>query len=166
MTSDILGLASGVVGTASTGAAAGGDMGATAATAAALGAASSIAGIVASVWSAINATIDLVQEGYKITTKYLGRAALALMGLPNATDVNYLLDTITGQLKIYSSENPDMKTTWNTADRQLGIKQGSRPSATNTFYIYQGPGQDPRDTMDDAMFSIKASGVGAFGYGS
>ena len=161
LTSDILGLASGIVGSASTGAAAGGDMGATAATAAALGAASSIAGIVTSVISAWNATIDLVQEGYRLVTKYVGRAMLNLFGMPSATDINYLLDTITGELKIYSSENPDYKTTWQVP----GSRYESRTGPSNSFYIYQGPGQDPRDTMNDAMFAVRSSGMGVFGYG-
>ena len=161
LTSDILGLASGIVGSASTGAAAGGDMGGTAAAAAALGAASSIAGIVTSVISAWNATIDLVQEGYRLVTKYVGRAMLNLFGMPSATDINYLLDTITGELKIYSSENPDYKTTWQTP----GNRYETRTGPSNSFYIYQGPGQDPRDTMNDAMFAVRSSGMGVFGYG-
>ena len=159
-----LGMAAQAVGAA--GAAAGGsDMGGTQGAAAALGIASTIAGITSTVISAISATIDLAQEVYAIGTKYMGRAMLNLFGMPNAPDANFLLDTITGQLKIYSSENPDFKTTWNTMGRQLSGKGSNRAGPENTFYIYQGPGQDPRDTMNDAMFAVRSSGVGALGYG-
>ena len=162
--SDALGLASGIVGSAAAGAAAGGDMGGTAAAAAALGAASSIAGIVSQAFEAVNAAIDLGQEAWRIGTKYLGRALQQWFGLTGSTDVKYLLDTMEGQLKVYSSDNPQMKTTFNTLGREFGRQYPGRNAPANTFYIYQGPGQDPRDTMSDAMFAVKSSGLGAFGY--
>lgn len=113
---------------------------------------------------AVNTAIDLGQEAYKITTKYVGRFLESWFGLPGANDIKYLLDTMTGQLKVYTSDNPEMKQTFNTLGNELGATYPGRPSPTNIFTIYQGPGQDPRDTMDDAMFSVRASGVGAFGY--
>ena len=137
------------------------DMGATSA---ALSAASSIAGIVAQGFQAANAVIDLGQEAWRIGTKYLGRMLEDWFGLPGASDVKYLLDTVTGQLQVYSSDNPQMKSTFNTLGRELGRQYPGREAPQNTFNIYQGPGQDPRDTMNQAMFAVKASGVGAFGY--
>lgn len=159
---DGLGMASMITGMAGAGDTSGGAQGA----AAALGAASSIAGIVTSVISAVNAGIDLAQEAYALGTKYLGRMLVNLFGMPDASDINYLLDTVTGQLKIYSSDNPDYKTTFNTIDRQIFGQGGERTQPQNTFYIYQGPGQDPRDTMNDAMFAVRSSGTGVFGYDS
>lgn len=161
--SDALGMAAQVAGMAG-GASGGADMGGSSAAAAALGAASSIAGIVSQAFEAVNAAIDLGQEAYRIGTKYLGRMLQQWFGLTGSTDVKYLLDTMEGQLKVYSSDNPQMKTTFNTMSRELGVQYPGRSGPANTFYIYQGPGQDPRDTMSDAMFAVKSSGLGAFGY--
>jgi hypothetical protein len=161
-TSDALGLMSSIVGAAGSGDTSGG----TSAAAMALGAASAIAGIVAQVLGAVNAAIDIGQEVYTIATKYLGRALEQWFNLPGAGDVKYLLDTTTGQMQVYSSENPRVKSTFNTLGRELGGPQayGSRNQVTNQFMIVQGYGQDPRDTMDDAMFTVRASGQGVFGY--
>lgn len=164
-TGNVLQMVGGIVQGAGAGAAAGGDMGATSAAGMAISAAGSISQIVSQVMAAINAVIDLVQAAYRIGTKYLGRFLESWLGLPGATDVQFLLDTMTGQLMAYTSENPEKKTILNTLGRELGFSGGqTRPSPNNIFYIYQGPGQDPRDTMNDAMFAIKSSNVGAFGY--
>lgn len=136
------------------------------ATSAALSAASSIAGIISQSYAAVNAAIDLGQEAYRIGTKYLGRALQNWFGLPGATDIKYLLDTMNGQLQVYTSENPQMKSSFNTFGREMGVQYQGRQAPTNNLYVYQGPGQDPRDTMNDAMFMIKSSGAGAFGYAS
>ena len=159
-TSDVLGFASTLTGMG----AAGDPSGGTADAAAALGAASGIASIVSQVYSAVNATIDLGQEVYRLGTKYLGRALQNWFGLPGASDIKYLLDTMNGQLQVYASENPQMKSTFNTFERSMGNVGPGRSAPTNNLYIYQGPGQDPRDTMNDAMFAVRSSGIGAFGY--
>lgn len=157
--SDVTGMVSSIVGAAGSGDTSGG----TQAAAMALGAVSGISGIVSQALSAVNTAIDIGQEVYHIATKYIGRAITEWLGLPGASDINYLLDTVTGQVKAYTSENPENKTTLNTLDRNLGGRFSERQGATNTFTIYQGPGQDPRDTMTDAMFAIRSSGIGAFG---
>lgn len=161
-TSDVLGFAGMLTGMAGAGDTSGGSQ----AAAAALGAASSIAGIISQGWAAVNSTIDLVQEGYRMGTKYLGRALQNWYGLPGATDIQYLLDTMNGQLQVYTSENPMMKSTFNTFARELGNPGPGRTAPTNNLYVYQGPGQDPRDTMNDAMFAVRSSGMGVFGYAS
>lgn len=125
-----------------------------------------VLGIVSQVMTAINTGIDMWQEAYKITTKYLGRFLTSWLGFPGATDMRFLLDEVTGQVQAYTSENPRNKHTFNTLPRALGKQYPERQAPTNNLYIYQGPGQDPRDTMDDAMFTIRQSGVGAFGYGT
>lgn len=132
----------------------------------ALAAASSVSQIGASVLSAINAGIDLGQEAYRIGTKYLGRFLQDWFGLPGSTDIKYLLDTMNGQLQVYSSDNPLNKQVFNTLGRQMFGESNypGRTSPQNTFNIYQGPGQDPRETMNNAMFAVKSSSVGVFGY--
>ncbi|AYN57971.1 tail length tape measure protein [Mycobacterium phage Fowlmouth] len=160
--SDVAGFASSLVGAAGSGDPSGGSSG----VAMALGAVSGISGIVAQALGAVNTAIDLGQEAYRLVTKYVGRFLTSWFGFPGASDINYLLDEVTGQLQVYTSENPQMKNTFNTLGRSLGGDYGTRVGAQNSFYIYQGPGQDPRDTMTDAMFAIKSSGQGAFGYGT
>jgi hypothetical protein len=155
---DVLALAGGIVGSAS-----GGDPTAMGVSAA-LSAGSSVAGIVSQVYSQINAVIDFGQEVYRMASQMYGRALLDWMGLSGASDAKYLLDELNGQLQVYSSENPDMKTTFNTIARNRGQEFPGRAAPTNNLYIYQGPGQDPRDTMNDAMFAVRSSGIGAFGY--
>lgn len=164
---DIMQVTGGIIqGAGAAAGASGGDMGGTMAAGMALSAAGSAAQIASQVMAAVNAAIDLGQEAYKISTKYLGRFLTSWFGFPGANDIKYLLDTVTGELKTYTSENPDLKHTFNTFGKETGlVNYGSRPSAYNYFTIYQGPGQDPRDTMDDAMFSVRSSGVGVFGYG-
>jgi hypothetical protein len=137
-----------------------------------LQAASAIAGIVTSIISAVNAVIDIGQEIYRITTKYMGRFLTEWLGFAGYQgQVQFLLDTMTGQLMAYAAENPEMKTTFNTLGRMLGIAPYAegwpeRTRPVNNLYIYQGPGQDPRDTMNDAMFAIKSADTGVFGYAS
>ncbi len=162
VTSDVLGFAAGIVGSG----AAGDTSGGTAIAAMALGAASSIAGIVSQVYAAANAYIDLGQEIYRMAGKYGGRMITNWVGLPGATDLKFLLDEVTGQLQVWTSENPQMKNTFNTLGRQLdgANRYGTRDGTRNEFHIYQGPGQDPRDTMSQAMFAVKTSGIGALGY--
>jgi tape measure domain-containing protein len=120
--------------------------------------------LVSQVITAVNTGIDVAQEGYRIATKYLGRFLTSWLGFPGAQDMKFLLDETTGQLQAYTSENPQMKNVFNTLPRALGKDYPDRPAVANSFVIYQGPGQDPRDTMDDAMFTIKSAGLGAFGY--
>lgn len=159
-TSDALGFA----GMLTSMGAAGDPSGGTAGAAAALSAASGIASLVAQGYATVNAVIDIGQEVYRLGTKYMGRAMQAWFGLPGASDIKYLLDTMNGQLQVYASENPMKRTTFNTLSRSLGNPQQGRNAPTNNLYIYQGPGQDPRDTMNDAMFAVRSSGIGAFGY--
>lgn len=161
-TGDVLGLAGTITGMA----AAGDPSGGTAGAAMALGAASSIAGIVSQVYAGINAWIDLGQEVYNLATTYIGRGLEQWFGLTGASDIKYLLDEMNGQLQVYSSENPQMKSTFNTWYREMGNPTPGRAAPTNNLYIYQGPGQDPRDTMNDAMFAVRSSGMGVFGYAS
>ncbi|AEK07473.1 tape measure protein [Mycobacterium phage Send513] len=130
-----------------------------------LAAASAITGIIAQGLAAVNTAIDIGQEAYGIATKYVGRFIQSWTGLTGSSDVRYLLDEVSGKVQAYSSDNPQNKTEFNTLGRQLGARGYSdRPTVINNNTVYQGPGQDPRDTMDDMMFTIRASGQGAFGY--
>lgn len=162
LTSDISGFAAGIVGAAGSGDTSGSSQ----AVAMALGAVSTISGLVSQGFAAANAVIDLGQEIARIAGKYIGRGITSALGFPGAQDMKFLLDTVTGQLQAYTSENPQDKNTFDTLGRKYNRDRyvDQRTGPANTFYIYQGPGQDPRDTMNDAMFAVKSSGQGAFGY--
>lgn len=111
--------------------------------------------------SSANGIIDLAQDVFKLggqimggfLSKIAGGADGALMG-----DVKMLLDTNTGELKRWSSDNPDDK-------RSTKVMNGTG-NTTNTgvqnLNIYQGPGQDPYKMIDSAMFAVKASSQGAY----
>lgn len=148
-----------------TGAGAAGDpSGTTAAVAAGLGVASSIAGIVSTVFSTINAAIDIGQEAYRIISKYVGQflsewvgaGAGALIG-----DVKFLLDQNTGQLKIWSGDNPQDK---RIMDIPKMLQQDITPggSGIRDLNVYVGPGTDPNEAMNAAMWSIKTDRGGVF----
>jgi hypothetical protein len=126
--SDVTGMVSSIVGAAGSGDTSGG----TQAAAMALGAVSGVAGIISQVYSAVNAAIDIGQEVYRMATKYIAQGITEWLGLPGAQDINYLLDTVTGQVKAYTSENPLNKTTLNTMDRMLGGRYSERVGATNS----------------------------------
>lgn len=159
--SDISGFAASLVGAGGAGDPSGSSQG----VAMALGAVSGISGLIAQAAAAVNTGIDVAQEAYGIATKYMGRFIQSWTGLSGASDVRYLLDEVTGQVQAYSSDNPQQKTAFNTLGRELGAGGYSdRQTVINNNTVYQGPGQDPRDTMDDMMFTIRASGQGAFGY--
>lgn len=162
LTSDITGFAASIVGAAG----AGDSSGSAQAVAMALGAVSTISSLVSQGFAAANAVIDLGQEIARIAGKYIGRGITSALGFPGAQDMKFLLDTVTGQLQAYTSENPQNKQTFDTLGRKYNRDRyvDQRTGPANNFYIYQGPGQDPRDTMNDAMFAIKSSGQGAFGY--
>lgn len=122
---------------------------------------SQIAGIVSAALNTVNGVIDLVQEGSRIAGKYVGRFLTSISGLSGVSgDIKYLLDTNTGILKAYSSENPLDK----QERRGYNMFPNQNPQAPRINYltVYGGPGQDPRDTMNDAMWAINTTGAGVF----
>jgi phage-related protein len=126
---------------------------------------SMISSVVSSVISGINAGIDLVQEGTKIIGKYVGRAALSVLGLSGLNgDIKFLLDTQEGVLKAYSSNNPEMKTNLDMIGKNRAA--GRSAQVNNQLNIYGSPGMSAGDLMDHSMWQVRTAGVGVFGYGS
>lgn len=125
-----------------------------------------ILGLAGQAVAAVNTGIDIAQEVVQEGQNALGSFIQSWTGLTGSSDVKYLLDKETGQVQAYSSDNPQQRSTFNTIGRELGdnTSGSTRTSPVNYLTVYQGPGQDPRDTMDDMMFSVRQSGLGAFGY--
>lgn len=130
-----------------------------------LSAASGIAGIVSSIYSTINTAIDLGQEAYRLAGKYIGRALSNMVGAGQGAlmgDIKFLLDQNSMQLKTWSGDNPNDKRnlavpSWlqfgRTVDQQGKIRD---------INMYIGPGTDPNEAMNAAMWSIKTDQNGVF----
>lgn len=130
-----------------------------------LSAASGIAGIVSSVYSSINATIDLVQQGYRIATKYIGRMVSFMVGGGNGSlmgDVRFLLDERSRELKTWSGDNPADKRSFGMITWPWEQMPQQPTGKIRDLNMYIGPGTDPNEAMSAAMWSIKTDQNGVF----
>lgn len=130
-----------------------------------LSAASGIAGIVSSAISAVNATIDLVQEGYRIATKYIGRMVSFMVGGGNGSlmgDVKFLLDERSRELKTWSGDNPADKRSFGMFTWPWEKMPQQQTGKIRDLNMYIGPGTDPNEAMSAAMWSIKTDQNGVF----
>jgi len=153
--SDVLGEASKFVGAGAGADPSGGAAGA----AAALGAASAIAGIVGEVLGAVNEGISLGIMVYHEVGKYVGVLEGFLLGGaatgPLSGNVRMLLNTNTGEIYTYSTDNPlnkNVKTTPFTRAYAPGPGQRNLNAQLN---IYAGPGQSTQQMMSDSMWMIQ-----------
>ena len=123
-----------------------------------LQAASAVAGIVTSVIQTINAAIDIGQEVYNIGAKYVGKFLSKVVGAGQGSllgDVRFLLDKNTMELKTWSGDNPSDKRTFNIPN-YLGNNQPiDQQGKIRDINMYIGPGTDPNEAMNAAMWSIK-----------
>lgn len=160
--SDGLGMAASIVGAAGSGDPSGASSGA----AAALGAASAVAGVVTSVLQSINAGIDLVQEAGTIIGKYVGDIVSQLVGGANGGlmgDVKYLLDLNTNTLRAYSADNPDDKRDHPFGNPNgAGSNNGDGTGRIRDINLYVGPGTDPSEAVNSAMWAVKTNSSGVF----
>lgn len=130
-----------------------------------LSAASGIAGIVSSSISAANAIIDLVQEGYRIATKYIGRMVSFMVGGGNGSlmgDVKFLLDERSRELKTWSGDNPADKRSFGMFTWPWEKMPQQQTGKIRDLNMYIGPGTDPNEAMSAAMWSIKTDQNGVF----
>lgn len=126
---------------------------------AALQAVSAIAGVVQSALEATNMAIDLGQEVYHEVSKYAGFIVGGFLGGdatgPLGGNVRMLLNTRNNELYTYSQDNPLNKNTFNVPLWQRSYTPP--PPAVNTpsqVNIYAGPGQSPRDMMNESMWLV------------
>lgn len=124
-----------------------------------------IAGMVQAVLQAVNAAIDLGQEAYRIGSKYLARFLGYLIGGPAGSlvgDIKFLLDEQTGELHAWSDQNPEDKRTHQVPGwMQSGVDR-ERGQKIRDLNIYAGPGQDPAETMNAAMWMVTSDQGGVF----
>lgn len=124
-----------------------------------------MAGMVQAVLQAVNAAIDLGQEAYRIGSKYLARFLGYLIGGPAGSligDIKFLLDEQTGELHAWSDQNPEDKRTHQVPGwMQSGVDR-ERGNKIRDLNIYAGPGQDPAETMNAAMWAVTSDQGGVF----
>jgi hypothetical protein len=123
------------------------------------GAIQAIAGIISSALEATNAAIDLGQEVYREVTKYAGFIIGSFLGGPGTGplggNVRMLLNTSTNQLYTYSEDNPLNKNTFEVPVWQRSYTQTPPPTTiSQQTNIYAGPGQTPRDMMNETMWLV------------
>ncbi|UVK63827.1 tape measure protein [Gordonia phage LilyPad] len=113
----------------------------------------------------INAVVDLVQDVAKIGGRLFGGALSSLLGLGGTGQLQ-------GQIRTLMDLNDKTIKTWsdrNAADKSVMGLPGSQardPNQTSNFRdlnIYQGPGQDPAEMMNNAMFAVAAHSQGVYG---
>jgi hypothetical protein len=126
------------------------------------------AGIVQSGLEATNMAIDLGQQVYEQVAKYTATFAGLMLGGANTGplggNVRMLLNTNTGQIYAYSEDNPQNKETHNMAPWLARSYGGPNPNAQpnvqqSTVNIYAGPGQSPRDMMNETMWLVSTGGA-------
>lgn len=121
-------------------------------------AASAISGGIGSV----NAIIDTIQQGFQIGGWIVGTIVSALAGGaagPLSGDVHILLDKNDNTVKTWSTNDP--------TDKRIHPLGPNTTSTTNNnapqnLAIYAGPGTDPYQMMNEAMFAIRATQQGVY----
>ncbi|QHB37443.1 tail length tape measure protein [Mycobacterium phage Onyinye] len=163
LVSSTTGMAAGIAGAGGSDPTGGG-----AAAAGALSAVSAIAGIVQSALEATNMAIDLGQEVYHQVAKYGALLAGTILGGENGFlggNVRMLLNTATGEVYSYSEDNPMQKTTHNLPDWFSRAYGGTRPELQPPrlaqVNIFAGPGQTPRDMMNESMWLVNNDAAAA-----
>ncbi|AWY06127.1 tape measure protein [Gordonia phage Suzy] len=113
----------------------------------------------------VNAVVDLMQDVTKIGGRLFGGALSSLLGLGGTGQLE-------GQIRTLMDLNDKTIKTWsdrNAADKSVMGLPGSQvrdPNQASNFRdlnIYQGPGQDPAEMMNNAMFAVAAHSQGVYG---
>lgn len=110
----------------------------------------------------INAIVDLVQEVFRIGGWILGNILSSLAGGaegPLTGNVHILLDRNDNTIKTWSDANPEDKRV-----HPLGPSTSTtNNNAPQNLNVYAGPGVDPYQMMNEAMYAIRASNAGVYG---
>jgi hypothetical protein len=131
-----------------------------------IGQIASVIGSVTGVVGNVNAVIDFAQEVASIGGRWIGKGISNLIGFLGGTG------ELQGQIRTMMDMNDNTIKTWsdrNTADKAVIGGKGATPSdpnKTQTFgdlNVYQAPGQDPAEMMNNAMFAVAAHSQGVYG---
>lgn len=128
-----------------------------------LAAASQIASLIQAGLSTVNAVIDLAQEAYRISGKYMGEFLGFLTGGIGGQlmgDVKFLLDENDGTLKTWSADNPDDKRIHGDPFNRGGtVQQAPKVGELN---IFPERGADPAELANQMMFAVSAASSGSW----
>lgn len=114
----------------------------------------------------VNGVIDLVQDVMKAGGRMVGGALASFLGGENGQlqgNVKTLLDFNDNTIKSWGDRNPTDKTIRDipfTEDKQR--RDPNQAGSFRDLNVYSGPGGDPRDSMNAAMFAVKAHSRGVF----
>lgn len=131
-----------------------------------LGQIGSVIGAVTGGIGNVNGIIDLAQDVMKAGGRMVGGALAGFLGGENGQlqgNVKTLLDFNDNTIKSWGDRNPTDKSI-----RDIPFTSGSGgrdPNKAGSFRdlnVYQGPGGNPMDSMNAAMFAVKAHSTGVF----
>jgi len=125
---------------------------------------SAIAGLVSAALQGVNNSITLGIDIYRQIGKYAGFIFGEFLGGdatgPLGGNVRMILNTRTNQLQTFSDSNPLNKNYLNVPAWQRTYEQQQTPaSLPPQVNIYAGPGQSPREMMNESMWAI-STGAG------
>ena len=125
---------------------------------------SAIAGLVSAALQGVNNSITLGIDIYHQIGKYAGFIFGEFLGGdatgPLGGNVRMILNTRTNQLQTFSDSNPLNKNYLNVPSWQRTYEQQQTPaSLPPQVNIYAGPGQSPREMMNESMWAI-STGAG------
>ncbi|WP_230870829.1 hypothetical protein [Mycobacterium canetti] len=129
-----------------------------------------IAQMISGALQGVNAAIDFAQQVYHIAGTYVGRFMAQLIAGPDGTpllgDVRFLLNTNTGQLLSYSTDNPGNQNALTVPGLLRGAYgygeygRGGNPNpGVGQLNIYAGPGQSPAEMMRESMWLVNTGGL-------
>lgn len=113
----------------------------------------------------VNAIIDLVQEVANIGGRIGGGILARLAGGENGQlqgNVRTLLDMNDNTIKTWSDRNATEKTVRGMPFQDSSPRSPNAAPAIENMNVYQGPGSDPAELMNNAMHTVKAHSTGVF----
>lgn len=115
----------------------------------------------------INALVDFAQEVAHIGGRWIGKGLSSLLGFLGGTgelqgQIKMLMDMNDNTLKVWSDRNAADKAVIGGSGGQGGTNPNSAPVVGGDLNVYGGPGQDPAETMNQAMFVVNAHSQGVY----
>ena len=113
----------------------------------------------------VNAVVDLIQEVSQIAGRFGGGLLASLAGGENGQlqgNVKTLLDFNDNTIKTWSDRNAAEKTVRGMPFQNSDPQNPNQAGGFRDLNIYQGPGTDPAEMMNQAMFAVAAHSSGVF----
>jgi hypothetical protein len=130
-------------------------------------AAGQIASLISGLLTGVNAAIDFGQEIYHIIGSYVGRFLTDLTGVagvPLMGDVHAELNKNTGQLIMYSADNPENKDyanvpSWLNQTYDYGGGSNPNPQVNQQYNVYGAPGMSAGQLMNQTVWMSQTQGT-------